>query len=54
MRETLADAAEVFGLVWLTVLSRFPAAAPALLADPHTFRACPQLRAVLESASASA
>jgi hypothetical protein len=46
-RQTLADAAEVFGLIWLAVLSRFPAAVPLLLADPHTFRVCPQLRAVL-------
>jgi hypothetical protein len=49
-RETLSDATEVFGLVWLAVLSRFPAAVPALLADPHTFKAIPQLRAVLEKA----
>jgi hypothetical protein len=46
-RETLADAAEVFAVVWLAVLSRFPAAVPALLADPERFRACPQLRAAL-------
>jgi hypothetical protein len=47
-RETLADAAEVFALIWLAILSRFPAAVPALVADPHTFRSCRQLRAVLE------
>jgi hypothetical protein len=52
-RETLADAAEVFGLIWLAVLSRFPDAIPALLADPNTFRACPQVRAVLEGAGSS-
>jgi hypothetical protein len=50
-QETLADAADVFGLIWLAVLSRFPRAVPALLADPHTFRACPQLRRVLERAA---
>jgi hypothetical protein len=47
-RETHRDAVEVFGLLWLAVLSQFPAAVLALLADPHTFQACPQLRAVLE------
>jgi hypothetical protein len=47
-RETRADATAVFGLIWLAVLFRSPAAVPALLADPHTFRACPQLRACLE------
>ena len=47
-RQTLADAAEVFGLIWLAALSRFPSAVPTLLADPNTFRACPQLRTVLE------
>jgi hypothetical protein len=47
-RETHADATEVFELIWRAVLSRFPAAVPALLADPETFRACPRLRAVLE------
>ena len=52
-RQTLADAAEVFGLIWLAVLSRFPRAGPALLAAPDTFRACPQLRAVLERAAAA-
>ncbi len=46
-RQTLADAAEVFGLIWLAVLSRFPAAVPALFANADTFRACPQVRAVL-------
>jgi hypothetical protein len=46
-RATLADAADVFGLIWLAVLSRFPLAVPALLANADTFRACPQLRAVL-------
>jgi hypothetical protein len=52
-RQTLADAEEVFGLIWLAVLSRFPRAVPALLADPNTFRACPQMRAVLERAAAA-
>jgi hypothetical protein len=49
-RETHAEATEVFALVWLTILSRFPGAVPALLTDQETFRACPQLRAVLGSA----
>jgi hypothetical protein len=49
-REALADAAEAFGLIWLAVLSLFPAGVPALLADRHTFQACSQLRAVLQSA----
>jgi hypothetical protein len=48
-RETHADATEVFELIWLAVLSQFPAAVPALLADPDTFRACSRLRAVLEA-----
>jgi hypothetical protein len=52
-RETLADAAEVFGLIWLATLSRFPRAVPVLLAEPDTFGACPQLRAVLERAVAA-
>jgi len=43
-RETHADAVEVFGLICLAVLSRFPAAVPALLADSNIFRMCPQLR----------
>jgi hypothetical protein len=47
-RETHRDAAEVFGLLWLAVPSRFPAAVPALLADSETFQTCPQVRAVLE------
>jgi hypothetical protein len=47
-RETHADAAEVFGVVWLAVLSRFPRAVSALLADPQTFRVCPRLRGALE------
>src|SRR5262249_30293791 len=49
-RETLVDAAQVFGLIWLATLSRFPGAVPVLLADADTFHACPQLRAVLKSA----
>jgi hypothetical protein len=48
-RELLADASEVFSLIWLAVLGCFPAAIPALLADANTFCGCPQLRAVLES-----
>jgi hypothetical protein len=51
-RETRAAAVEVFGLIWLAVLSRFPAAVPALIADPSIFQACPQLRKVLEGAAA--
>jgi hypothetical protein len=51
-QQTHADALEVFSLLWLAVLSRFPGAVPALLADPHTFRACPSLRAVLEATQA--
>jgi hypothetical protein len=46
-RETLRDALEVFEILWLAVLARFPAAILALLADPHTFRVCPRLRAAL-------
>jgi hypothetical protein len=53
-RETLADAAEVFGLICLAVVTRFPDALPALLANPHTFRACPELRAGLEKATGGA
>jgi hypothetical protein len=53
-RATLTDAAEVFGLIWLATLTRFPGVVPALLAEPTRFRACPQLRAVLERAVASA
>jgi hypothetical protein len=48
--ETHQAAAEVVGLLLLAVLARFPAAVPSLWADPHTFKACPQLRAALESA----
>ena len=48
-RQTHAAAAEVFALVWLAVLSRFPAAVPALLADAERFRTCPQLGAALEA-----
>jgi hypothetical protein len=48
-RQTHADAVEVFGLIWLAILSRFPDAIPALLADPHTFQVCPQLRVALET-----
>jgi hypothetical protein len=48
-RETHADAVNVFGLLCLAVLSRFPAAVPALLADLNSFQACPQMRALLES-----
>src|SRR5215475_4556208 len=50
-RETLTDAAEVFGLIFLAVLAQFPAA-PALLADAETFRMCPRRRAELERAVA--
>jgi len=46
-RETHVDAVDVFGLIFLAVLARFPAAVPVLLADPNSFRGCPQLRAVL-------
>jgi hypothetical protein len=46
-QETRADSVEVFGLIFLAILSRFPAIVPALLADPHMFPLCPQLRAVL-------
>jgi hypothetical protein len=45
--ETHADAVEVFGLIYLAVLSRFPKAVPALLADPHCFKVLPTLRTVL-------
>ena len=48
-RETLADAAEVFGAIWLAVLSRFPAAVDPLLADPQAFRACPQAARRMEN-----
>jgi hypothetical protein len=47
-RETQADALEVFGLIQLAVVLRFPNARRALLADPHVFRTRPQLRAALE------
>lgn len=46
-RETRADAVDVFGLIFLAILSRFPATIPTLLADPHFSPICPQLRAVL-------
>src|SRR5262249_2092724 len=46
-REPHDDAVDVFGLIFFAILSRFPAAIPALLADPHMFPSCPQLRAVL-------
>jgi hypothetical protein len=46
-QEARADAVEVFGLIFLAILSRFPAVVPALVADPHMFPVCPQLRAVL-------
>ncbi len=47
-RQTRADAVEVFGLIFLAVLSQFPAIVPTLLANPHVFSECPQLRAVLK------
>jgi hypothetical protein len=34
-------------LIFLAVLSRFPAVVPTLLADPHMFSVCPRLRAVV-------
>jgi hypothetical protein len=46
-RETRTDALEVVALIFLAVLSRFPAALPALIADANTFQVCPQLRAIL-------
>jgi hypothetical protein len=46
-RETRADAVAVFELIFLAILSRFPAVVPALLADPHMFPECPRVRAVL-------
>ncbi len=39
-RDTHADAVEVFEVIWLAILSRFPLAVPALLADPCAFKAC--------------
>jgi hypothetical protein len=49
-RQLLADASEVFSLIWLVVAQRFPDAVPALVADPNAFLGCPQVRAVLEQA----
>jgi hypothetical protein len=49
-RQLLADASEVFSLIWLVVAMRFPDAVPALVADRNTFLGCPQVRAVLEQA----
>jgi hypothetical protein len=48
-RETHRDTAEVFAVIWLAIMSRFPGAAPALLADATTFHVCPQLRSVLRA-----
>jgi hypothetical protein len=48
-QETLNDTAAVFTIIWLAILSRFPVAVPILLAKPCMFRACPQLRAVLQA-----
>ncbi len=46
-RQLLGDASEVFALIWLITLNCFPLAVSTLVADPNTFRACPQLRAAL-------
>jgi len=48
-RETRADAVVVFELIFLAVLSQFPAVVPTLLEDPHMFPVCPRLRAALRA-----
>jgi len=46
--KALHYATEVFELVWLAVLWRFPKAKPRLLSDPNVFKKCPRVRAMLE------
>jgi hypothetical protein len=46
-RQLLADAREVFTLIWLALLRCFPKATSTALADPNTFADCPKLRALL-------
>lgn len=52
-RGTLDDAAEVFGLIWLAMLSWFPKAIKDLKSDLNTFQDHPHLRAALEAHSAN-
>jgi hypothetical protein len=47
--ESLAAAAEVFDLLWLAVLCRFPKCIP-LLTGSNAFSTCPRARAVTDSA----
>jgi hypothetical protein len=46
-RQLVADAREVFGLIWAVVLMRFPRAAERLTGNREVFRACPQVRLLL-------
>lgn len=46
-RQLVADAREVFGIIWAVVLMRFPRAAGRIVNDPEVFRACPQVRLLL-------
>jgi hypothetical protein len=43
-RQLVSDAREVFAVVWVAALKRFPRAVAKLAADPDAFRACPQVR----------
>jgi hypothetical protein len=43
-REALTYAAQVFALIWMAVLSRFPAAIPRVLSKQNAFQTCPQVR----------
>lgn len=49
-RRTQALAVDVFELIWLAVLNRFPAAVPPLLAEPFALQGCPNLRSLLVGA----
>lgn len=46
--KSLHYAKEIFELVWLAVLWRFPKAKSRLLADPNVFTKCPRVRSMLE------
>ena len=46
--KSLYYAKEIFELVWLAVLWRFPKAKVRLLANPSVFKKCPRVRSMLE------
>jgi hypothetical protein len=46
-RQLIDDARNVFTLVWVAILQRFPLAAASLAGNSNVFRACPQVRLLL-------